>query len=51
MDLFLVAIVAIIGLLFMIYLSTRSIVEVLNYWGEANDRHQEKILEELERLK
>jgi hypothetical protein len=51
MDIFSVALVAIVGLLFMIYLSTRSIVEVLNHWGLANDKHQEKILEELERLK
>ena len=34
-------------ILFMIYLSTRSIVEVLNHWGKKNDEAQESITEML----
>jgi len=51
MDIGLAILIGIAVLLIMIYLSTRSIVEVLNHWGKANDDNQEKILEELERLK
>ena len=32
--------------LIMIYLSTRSIVEVLNHWGSVIDNNQDKIIKE-----
>ena len=51
MDIGLVILIGIAVLLTMIYLSIRSIVEVLNHWGVKNDANQEKILEELERMK
>ena len=51
MDIDLAILIGIAVLLIMIYLSTRSIVEVLNHWGVKNDANQEKILEELERMK
>ncbi len=51
MDIGLAILMGIAVLLIMIYLSTRSIVEVLNHWGVKNDANQEKILEELERMK
>jgi len=39
--------IAIVALLIMIYLSTRSIVEVLNHWGRENDNKQSEILDKL----
>ena len=38
-------------ILFMIYLSTRSIVDAINHWGKANEHYQLKVLEELKRTK
>ena len=51
MDIGLAILIGIAVLLIMIYLSTRSIVDVLNHWGVKHDNNQAKILEELERLK
>ena len=51
MDISLAILIGIAVLLIMIYLSTRSIVEVLNHWGVKNDTNQGKILEKLERMK
>ncbi len=39
--------ISILALLVMIYLSTRSIVQVLNHWGRANDNRQSEILDKL----
>ena len=51
MDIGLAILIGIAVLLIMIYLSTRSIVEVLNHWGAANENYQLKILGELKRMK
>ena len=51
MDIGLAILMGIAVLLIMIYLSTRSIVEVLNHWGKANDNNQAEILGELKRIK
>ena len=51
MDIGLAILMGIAVLLIMIYLSTRSIVEVLNHWGKANEHYQLKVLEELKRTK
>ena len=40
--------IGIVVILFMIYLSTRSIVDVLNHWGSQIDNNQDKIIKELE---
>jgi hypothetical protein len=51
MDIGLAILIGIAVLLIMIYLSTRSIVEVLNHWGKRNDDAQGQIIEKLERMK
>jgi|TARA_B110000259_G_scaffold74255_1_gene87338 hypothetical protein len=51
MDIGLAILIGIAVLLTMIYLSIRSIVEVLNHWGAANRNYQLKILGELKRMK
>jgi flagellar biosynthesis/type III secretory pathway M-ring protein FliF/YscJ len=51
MDIGLAILIGIAVLLIMIYLSTRSIVEVLNHWGKRNDDDQGQIIEKLERMK
>lgn len=45
MDIGLTILMGIAVLLIMIYLSTRSIVEVLNHWGRRNDEYQKRNLE------
>jgi len=47
MDIGLAILMGIAVILFMIYLSTRSIVEVLNHWGSQIDNNQDKIIKEL----
>ena len=42
MDIGLAILIKIVVLLIMIYLSTRSIVEVLNHWGRRADEYQKK---------
>ena len=44
MDIGLAILMGIAVLLIMIYLSTRSIVEVLNHWGSVIDNNQNKII-------
>ena len=48
MDIGLAILMGIAVLLIMIYLSTRSIVEVLNHWGKRNDDAQGHIMEKLD---
>jgi hypothetical protein len=47
MDIGLAILIKIVVLLIMIYLSTRSIVEVLNHWGSVIDNNQDKIIKEI----
>jgi len=47
MDIGLAILIRIAVLLIMIYLSTRSIVEVLNHWGSVIDNNQNKIIKEI----
>ena len=48
MDIGLAILMGIAVILFMIYLSTRSIVDALNHWGSQIDSNQDKIIKELE---
>ena len=48
MDIGLTILMFIAVILFMIYLSTRSIVDALNHWGSQIDNNQDKIIKELE---
>ena len=48
MDIGLAILMGIAVILFMIYLSTRSIVDALNHWGSVIDNNQDKIIKELE---
>ena len=47
MDIGLAILNGIAVFLIMIYLSTRSIVEVLNHWGSVIDNNQDKIIKEI----
>ena len=47
MDIGLAILIGIAVLLTMIYLSIRSIVEVLNHWGSVIDNNQDKIIKEI----
>ena len=47
MDISLAILIRIAVLLIMIYLSARSIVEVLNHWGSVIDNNQDKIIKEI----
>ena len=47
MDIGLAILMGIAVILFMIYLSTRSIVDVLNHWGSVIDNNQDKIIKEI----
>ncbi len=47
MDIGLAILMFIAVILFMIYLSTRSIVEAINHWGAAHESYQLKIIKEL----
>ena len=47
MDIGLAILIKIVVLLIMIYLSTRSIVEVLNHWGVRQDKQLDDIRDRL----
>ena len=47
MDIGLTILMFIAVILFMIYLSTRSIVDALNHWGSQIDNNQDKIIKEI----
>ena len=47
MDIGLAILMGIAVILFMIYLSTRSIVDAINHWGSQIDNNQDKIIKEL----
>ena len=47
MDIGLAILMFIAVILFMIYLSTRSIVDALNHWGSQIDNNQDKIIKEI----
>jgi len=47
MDIGLTILMFIAVILFMIYLSTRSIVDAINHWGSQIDNNQDKIIKEI----
>jgi len=47
MDIGLAILMGIANILFMIYLSTRSIVDALNHGGSVIDNNQDKIIKEI----
>ena len=47
MDIGLAILMGIAVILFMIYLSTRSIVDAINHWGSQIDNNQDKIIKEI----
>tara|TARA_B100000787_G_scaffold102983_1_gene76246 strand:+ start:107 stop:262 length:156 start_codon:yes stop_codon:yes gene_type:complete len=47
MDIGLTILMFIAVILFMIYLSTRSIVDALNHWGSQIDNNHDKIIKEI----